>query len=69
MKAIGKEFVLKVRGHVKGHPDPAFQDGDKISTTAVFWFDRKSRWIRTAQRVYLLGEQAGDDIPLDGVAV
>ncbi|MGY0572800.1 hypothetical protein ACTGJ9_018395 [Bradyrhizobium sp. RDM12] len=65
VEAVGNEFKMVVSGKVKGHPDPAFQDGDDICTAAVIWFDRKCRWIRTAQRVYRLGEHAGDEIGID----
>jgi hypothetical protein len=65
VRSVGKEFKLVVTGRAKGHPE--YADGDMIASAAVLWFDRKLRWIRTAQRVYRLGEHAGDEIPVDGV--
>ena len=64
VRRIGKEFKLVVMGQARKHPD--YQDGDHICTAAVHWFDRHERFIRTAHRIYVLGEQAGD-IPLDGI--
>lgn len=65
IRPIGKEFKLVVKGQAKGHPD--YDDGEYICTAAVLWFDRKSRFVRTARCVYQLGEQAGEEIPIDGV--
>jgi hypothetical protein len=65
VRRIGKEFKLIVRGQVRRHPE--FQDGDPIATEAIVWFDRKSRWIRTRHRLYALGEQAGEEIPIEGI--
>jgi hypothetical protein len=67
VRRIGKEFKLIVRGQVRRHPD--YDDGDAICTEAVVWFDRKSRWIRTRHRLYALGEPAGEEIGVDGVAL
>jgi hypothetical protein len=52
----GKEFVLLMRGEVRGHPE--LHDGEVI-TSPVHWFDRKERFCRTANRVYVLGQPAG----------
>lgn len=65
VRRVGKEFKLVVMGQAKRHPD--YQDGDDICTAAVHWFDRKGRFIRTAHRIYVLGEQAGEEIPIDGI--
>ncbi len=49
----GQEFVLVVRGDVCGHPE--IDDGQNIQTSAIVWFDRKGRFVRTTNRVYVLG--------------
>jgi hypothetical protein len=67
VRRIGKEFKLVVKGQAKGHPE--YIDGDDICTPAIIWFDRKNRFIRTAHRVYGLGEQAGEEIPIEGIDV
>jgi hypothetical protein len=63
----GKSFALSVSGDVYGHPE--ITDGTWMSTSAVVWFDRHRRWIRTHSRLYKLGEQAGVEIPLEGIDV
>jgi hypothetical protein len=63
----GKEFVMVVKGVVKRHPE--YTDGDMITTPAVQWFDRKGKFVRTALRLYALGEPAGEEIPIDGVDI
>lgn len=65
VRRVGKEFKLVVLGQAKRHPD--YDDGEVFCTAAAFWFDRKARFLRTAHRIYALGDQAGDEIPLDGV--
>ncbi|PDT86074.1 hypothetical protein CO669_29980 [Bradyrhizobium sp. Y36] len=65
VRRIGKEFKLVVRGQAKRHPD--YDDGEDIRTAAIHWFDRKGRFARSAHRLYMLGEQRGDEIPIDGV--
>ncbi|PSO13793.1 hypothetical protein [Bradyrhizobium sp. MOS003] len=65
IRPIGKEYKLVVRGEPRKHPD--YQDGDDICTAAVFWFDRKERFVRTAHRIYMLGEQRGDEIGIDEI--
>ena len=61
----GKEFVMVICGEVHGHPEIA--EGMSISTPAIMWRDRKDRFVRTATRLYRLGEQIGREIPIDGV--
>lgn len=58
IKRRGKEFVLVVAGEARRHPD--YANGEPICTGAVLWFDRKARWIRTAHRIYELGERAAE---------
>lgn len=65
IRRIGKEFKLVVKGRSKKHPD--YDDGEDICTAAIHWFDRKARFARSAHRLYMLGEQAGDEIPIDGL--
>jgi hypothetical protein len=62
----GKEFVLVIKGEVSGHPE--IEDGP-IATSAVMWFDRKNRFVRTVNRLYALGEPVGVEIPIDGVDI
>lgn len=61
----GKAFVLVARGNVHNHPE--YRDGEFIQTSEIVWFDRRSRFVRTLNTLYVLGEQAGDDIPLEGI--
>ncbi|WP_340672289.1 hypothetical protein [Bradyrhizobium ottawaense] len=66
VRRVGKEFKLVVRGQARKHPD--YQDGEDICIAAIHWFDRKGRFARSTHRLYMLGEQRGDEIPIDGVA-
>ncbi len=59
----GAEFVLVVKGDVRQHPEVEY--GQPISTSAVVWFDRKSRFIRTVNRMYVLGQPAGEKEGID----
>ena len=61
----GKAFVMVVTGDVRGHH--GIPDGEPISTSAVVWFDRHRRWVRTHNRVYALGEPEGVEIPIEGI--
>jgi len=47
----------------KVHNRANIADGERITTSAVVWFDRHSRFVRTINRLYALGEPAesGDD--------
>jgi hypothetical protein len=54
----GDEFVLVGLGDVSGHPE--IDDGQNIQTSAIVWFDRKRRFVRTTNRLYVLGQPAGD---------
>ena len=58
---------MVICGEVHGHPEIA--DGTSISTPAIMWRDRKDRFVRTATRLYRLGEQIGREIPIDGVDI
>lgn len=65
VRPVGKEFKLVIRGQSKRHPD--YDDGEDICTAAVHWFDRKELFAQTAHRLYILGQQRGDEIPIDGI--
>ncbi|WP_370191555.1 MULTISPECIES: hypothetical protein [Bradyrhizobium] len=65
VRRVGKEFKLVVKGRARRHPD--YDDGDQICTAAICWFDRHSRFARATHRLYVLGEQAGDEIGIDGL--
>lgn len=65
VRRVGKEFKLVIKGRSKKHPD--YDDGDDICTAAVAWFDRHARFVRTAHRLYILAQQAGEAFPVDGV--
>ncbi|MGY8710468.1 hypothetical protein RAD16_32435 [Bradyrhizobium sp. 18BD] len=67
IRRLGKEFKLVVKGRARKHPD--YDNGEDICTAAINWFDRKARFCRSAHRLYMLGQQAGEDIPVDGVDV
>ena len=47
-------------GSVTGHPQ--LGDARTIQTSRLIWLDRDRRWARTWNRVYRLGERAGDEI-------
>jgi hypothetical protein len=63
----GEEFVMVMRGEVHKHPE--IPDGEHIQTSAVVWFDRKDRFVRTQSRVYALCEPAGVEIPIEGIDI
>lgn len=65
IRRVGKEFKLVVKGQARKHPD--YDDGEDICTAAIHWFDRKARFARSAHRLYMLAEQAGEEIPIDGI--
>ena len=43
------------------------RDGDRIRTTEVMLLDRRTRWCRTSNTLYRLGDHAGIEIPIEGV--
>ena len=61
----GKEYVLIVEGIVTGHPE--INDGDIGRSGALVWFDRHHRWARSHRRLWVLGQPAGGEIPIDGI--
>lgn len=40
-------------------------DGSPLRTSPVVWFDRHNRFVRTRNRLYALGEPAGDAVKGD----
>jgi hypothetical protein len=54
----GSEYVLMIYGDVYKHP--AHSDGTGIKTSAVVWFDRRRRFVRTHNRLYVLGKPASE---------
>ncbi len=52
-------FAMKIDG--------LLPDGDKIRSAAVALLDRHFEWCRTKNRVYRLGQQAGIEVPLEGI--
>lgn len=54
-------------GSVTGHP----QHGDTrtIRTSQLVWLDRNRQWARTWNRVYRIGERAGDEIDSESEGV
>ncbi|MCK1540331.1 MULTISPECIES: hypothetical protein [unclassified Bradyrhizobium] len=61
----GKEFVLVITGIVSKHPDQP--DGSIIASGAIVWLDRHHRWARSHRRLWALGKQGGEPIPIDGI--
>jgi hypothetical protein len=59
----GDEFVLVGLGDVAGHPE--IDDGQHTQTSAIVWFDRKRRFVRTTNRMYVLGQPASDNEGID----
>jgi hypothetical protein len=50
---------------VRGHPE--VQDGQRIKTPAVQWWDRHDRCVLCPNRLFVLGEGVGDEISIDGL--
>jgi hypothetical protein len=44
-----------------------FANGDRIRTSPVVLLDRNFLWARTANSIYRLGQQAGIEVPIEGV--
>ena len=51
-------YRMFLRGVVRGHP--RHPDGASIETTEIVWLDRKHRWARSINRVYLLDGEAAE---------
>jgi hypothetical protein len=54
---------LVVLGEVRMHPE--IDDGQQIATSAIMWFDRKRRFVRTKNRMYVLGDPASEKEGID----
>lgn len=52
--ARGKNFVMALCGDA--HNRPGFDEGSRIQTSEIVWFDRKCRFIRTVNTLYRLGD-------------
>jgi hypothetical protein len=52
-------------GRVSAHP--LLGDTGRLRTSQLIWLDRNRQWARTWNRVYRLGERAGDEISGEGV--
>lgn len=61
----GKEFVLVVTGIVTKHPE--HPDGSIMGSGPIVWWDRHHRWARSYRRLWVLGKQGGEPLPLDGI--
>lgn len=58
-------YVITLVGKVWNHS--AISDGKVIETGEVCWLDRKGRWARSGNRLWLLGSPEGTEIPIDGL--
>lgn len=59
----GEKRKLILKGEVRGHP--SLQDNERIGTSEVIWLDRRYRWARTVNRLYVLdGRVIDEDIEL-----
>jgi hypothetical protein len=58
-------YVMTLVGEVSAHPTIA--DGKVTETREIVWLDRKRRWARTRNRLWLLGEPEGTEIAVDGL--
>lgn len=52
-------------GRVAAHPQ--LGDIERLRTSQLIWLDRNRQWARTWNRVYRLGERAGEEIGGEGV--
>lgn len=57
---------MRIQGIISGSPSK--DDGDLVRTTPVVLLDRHFEWCRTGNLIYRLGQQAGVDIPVEGIA-
>lgn len=56
---------MRLEGFVAGRKNLA--NGDRIRTTEIVLLDRRTRWARTSNTLYRLGDHAGIEIPLEGI--
>lgn len=59
------EYEMTLIGRATGHP--YLLDGKDATTSPILWLDRKGRWARSQNRLWKLGEPAGEEVPIDGV--
>lgn len=52
--------IMKIEGIISGSPTTT--DGDVVRTAPIALLDRKFEWCRTLNTLYLLRQQAGEDI-------
>lgn len=62
---VDDQAVMMLDGAV--YDAPSMQDGEIIRTSPVQMLDRHFEWARTKNRIYRLGQQAGIEIPLEGI--
>jgi hypothetical protein len=52
--------IMKIEGIISGSPTKT--DGDAVRTAPIALLDRKFTWARTVNTLYVLGQQAGEEI-------
>jgi hypothetical protein len=60
----GGGYIMTLVGKVSAHPTIA--DGKQTETREIVWLDRKRRWARTRDRLWMLGEPEGTEIAAHG---
>lgn len=61
--AVGRP-QMRIEGTVSG--DKKWEDGDRIRTSEIVLLDRRTRWARSGATLYVLGDHAGIEIPIEG---
>lgn len=62
VRTIDGKKSLVLKGDVINHP---VLGDDRITTSDIVWIDRKCRWARSKNRVYVLDGRMIDDEPLE----
>jgi hypothetical protein len=57
--------LMKLQGIVTG--SPKLPSGEVIRTSPIVLLDRDFGWCRTNNSFFRLGQQAGIDVPIDGI--
>lgn len=52
-------YGKRLRGKVYGHPNPAFMDGDEITSSAIERENLENRVVETRNTIYFLGKEKG----------
>lgn len=60
LDSAGLRMLPVLVGRVAAHP--LLGDTGRLRTSQLIWLDRNRQWARTWNRVYRLGERAGNDI-------